>query len=92
MPDTEGGNPGTYMWDEGVRECTRDGQFVIQYKNAAGDVIDELGAEDNNTKVNSDECCVAWNFEGNTDETLQFACPELTIFSLDNTYVDGVCR
>lgn len=25
MPDTDGRSPGEYMWDEGVKECTRDG-------------------------------------------------------------------
>lgn len=40
MPLTDGQNPGVYMWDEGVKECTRDGDFVTQYKNHAGDVID----------------------------------------------------
>ena len=30
--------------------------------------------------------------DGNTDETLQFACPELGTFMSEYTFVDGVCK
>ena len=42
--------------------------------------------------VRETECCLAWSMDGNTDETLQFACPELGLFSSKYTYVDGICN
>ena len=42
MPLADGENPGEYTWDEGVKKCIRDGEFVTQYKNHAVEVINEF--------------------------------------------------